>query len=249
MSFESENLYPHLLQAKARGEKKLAVLIDPGKLSEEQLEYLIGIAERSGVHYVFIGGSLLMNDRLDETLNFIRGRCDKPLVLFPGNGLHISKKADGLLFLSLISSRNPELLIGQQVSAAPLLRAAGLEVISCGYMLVDGGKPTTVQYMSNSLPIPSDKTDIAMATALAGEMLGLKTVYLEAGSGANYPVPAEMIKAVAGTISLPLIVGGGIRTAEQARSAWNAGADLLVVGNAIENNPDLIPSLMAAIPE
>ena len=242
-------LYSDLLQAKQQGEKRLAVLIDPDKLRLQRLEQTLELAVSCGVHYFFIGGSLVVNDRLDAVLSGIRERCVVPLVLFPGNSFQLSYRADAILFLSLISGRNPELLIGQHVISAPFLKMSPLEVISTGYMLIDGGVQTAVQYMSNTYPIPANKDDIAVCTALAGEMLGLKLIYLDAGSGARNPVPEPMIEAVGGAISVPLIVGGGIRTPEKAAADLRAGADLLVVGNAIEQDPGLIREMMAAVRE
>jgi putative glycerol-1-phosphate prenyltransferase len=163
-----------------------------------------------------------------------------PVVLFPGSNLYIHSDADGILFLSLISGRNPEFLIGQHVVAAPLLKASGLEILPTGYMLVDGGKPTTVSYISNTQPIPADKADIAACTAMAGEMLGQQLLYLDAGSGAENPVSPGMISAVKKATSLPLLAGGGIRSGEQARNAWEAGADCIVIGNVLESNPGLL---------
>lgn len=240
-------LYENLTAAKQRGEKRLAVLIDPDMPRLQRLEELLNLGIECGVHYFFIGGSLVVNNMLDDVLSGIRQRCDIPLVLFPGNSFQLSYKADAILFLSLISGRNPELLIGQHVIAAPFLKMSPLEVISTGYMLIDGGVQTAVQYMSNTYPIPAGKTDIAVCTALAGEMLGLKTIYLEAGSGALNPVPEHMIEAVRGAISIPLIVGGGIRTPEKAAASLRAGADMLVVGNAVEKEPGLLRELSAVV--
>lgn len=240
-------LRTRLCQAKENGEKRLAVLIDPDKLPEKHLEHTIALAVEAGVHYLLIGGSLMVRSEHDALLHRIRQQADIPLVLFPGSSFQLSHRADAILFLSLISGRNPELLIGQHVIAAPFLRLSALEVISCGYMLIEGGVTTAVQYISNTNPIPAHKDDIAVCTALAGEMLGLRSIYLEAGSGAKSAVPASMIEAVAGTISVPLIVGGGIRSAQQAATAWKAGADLVVVGNAVEKNPELILEFAAAM--
>ena len=184
---------------------------------------------------------------LDELLSDIRRQCDIPLVLFPGNSFQLSWRADAILFLSLISGRNPELLIGQHVVAAPFLKMSPLEIISTGYILVDGGVTTAVQYMSNTYPIPAHKDDIAVCTALAGEMLGLKMMYLEAGSGAIRPVSESMIEAVRGAVSVPLLVGGGIRTPEKAAAKLRAGADVVVIGNAIEQDPGLIREMAAAV--
>jgi putative glycerol-1-phosphate prenyltransferase len=246
VTFTRMQLYTNLVAAKAAGEKRLAVLIDPGKLAPRRLERTVDLAVECGVHYFFIGGSLVVNNMLDSVLTSIRERCAIPLILFPGNSFQLSYRADALLFLSLISGRNPELLIGQHVISAPFLKMSPLEIISTGYMLIDGGVQTAVQYMSNTYPIPANKNDIAVCTALAGEMLGLKLIYLEAGSGAKNPVQESMIEAVHEAISVPLIVGGGIRTAEQAAATLRAGADLIVVGNAIEEEPELIREMVAA---
>ena len=242
-----QQLYTNLLAAKSAGEKRLAILIDPGKLNLRRLEQTVDLAQECGVHYLFIGGSLVVNDLLDSILAGIRERCSIPLVLFPGNSFQLSYRADALLFLSLISGRNPELLIGQHVISAPFLKMSPLEIISTGYMLIDGGVQTAVQYMSNTYPIPADKNDIAVCTAMAGEMLGLKMIYLDAGSGAKNPVSESMVEAVRATIQVPLIVGGGIRTPEQAAAQLRAGADVLVVGNAVEERPELIQELSAVV--
>lgn len=240
-------IYSSLRQAKAEGKKKLAVLLDPDKLRPTQLDRTLAMAAECGVDYFFIGGSLVVNAMLDDLLMRIRETCPIPLILFPGSSFQLSYRADALLFLSLISGRNPELLIGQHVISAPYLKMSPLEIISTGYILVDGGVSTSVQYMSNTSPVPANKSDIAVCTAMAGEMLGLKMMYLEAGSGAKNPVSTEMIEAVAGAISVPLIVGGGIRDAQKATDNLRAGADIIVVGNAIESNPDLIKSMAEAV--
>ncbi len=240
-------ILPDLIAAKAAGHKRLAVLIDPDKLRTQRLAEVVTRSVEAGVDYFFIGGSLIVNNQLDQVLSGIKDRCEIPLILFPGSSFQLSYRADGLLFLSLISGRNPELLIGNHVIAAPYLKISPLEIMSCGYMLVDGGTATTVSYMSNTTPIPAEKADIAMCTAVAGEMLGLKLMYLDAGSGARRPVPTELIEAVSGAIECPLIVGGGIRTPERARLNAEAGADVIVVGNAIEQDPGLIGELAAAV--
>ncbi|HHB52281.1 MAG TPA: phosphoglycerol geranylgeranyltransferase, partial [Saprospiraceae bacterium] len=170
-----------------------------------------------------------------------------PLILFPGNSFQLSYKADALLFLSLISGRNAELLIGNHVVVAPYLKLSPLEIMSTGYMLIDGGVPTTVTYMSNTKPIPANKPDIAASTALAGQFLGLKLIFMDAGSGAQNPITNEMIEAVANTIEIPLIIGGGIKTGEKAYQNAKSGADLIVVGDAIEKNPELISEISEAI--
>jgi phosphoglycerol geranylgeranyltransferase len=247
MQRPDHGLYTGLLDAKRRGEKKLAVLIDPDRLRLKRLEQTIDLAIECGVDYFYIGGSLVVNNMLDQVLAGIRQRCTIPMLLFPGNSFQLSYRADGLLFLSLISGRNPELLIGQHVISAPFLRMSPLEIISTGYMLIDGGVQTSVQYMSNTYPIPAHKDDIAVCTALAGEMLGLKQIYLDAGSGARAPVPESMIEAVASAVQVPVIVGGGIRTPEKVAVNLRAGADLIVVGTAIEKDPQLIRDMAVVI--
>jgi putative glycerol-1-phosphate prenyltransferase len=184
---------------------------------------------------------------LEELVLSIKAQTKIPVILFPGSPSQVTPAADALLYLSLISGRNPELLIGQHVISAPLVKKSGLEIISTGYMVVDGGLPTTVSYISNANPLPSNKNEIAVCTALAGEMLGMKLIYLDAGSGALMPIPTEMIKAVSEQISIPLIVGGGITTPEKAAANCRAGADLIVVGNAIEKDTDLISSICQAV--
>ncbi len=240
-------IYETLKTAKQQQQKKLAVLFDPDKMRLGNMERALDLAIESGVDYFFIGGSLVVNDMLDAVLVNIRKRCPIPLILFPGNSFQLSYRADALLFLSLISGRNAELLIGQHVIAAPFLKMSPLEIISTGYMLVDGGVQTAVQYMSNTYPIPAHKDDIAVCTALAGAMLGLKLLYLDAGSGAKNPVSESMIEAVSSAVEAPLITGGGIRTPEKVAANLEAGADLVVVGNAIEQDAGLIREMAAAV--
>ena len=240
-------IYESISQAKKNHQKKLAVLIDPDQIKLGNMERLVILAAKAEVDYFFIGGSLLVNDKLDHCLVRLKEQCNIPLLLFPGNSFQLSYKADAILFLSLISGRNPELLIGNHVIAAPFLKLSPLEVISTGYMLIDGGIPTTVSYMSNTNPIPANKEDIAVCTALAGEMLGLKQIYLDAGSGAKTPISTNMIEAVSDAIQIPLIVGGGIRTPEKAFENAKAGADVTVIGNAFETNPELLMDIAAAI--
>ena len=240
-------IYQDLIQAKTNGQKKFAVLIDPDKIRLKSFKDVVNISKEANVDYFFIGGSLVVNDMLDIVLDSIRKNCNIPLILFPGNSFQLSYKADALLFLSLISGRNAELLIGKHVITAPFLKMSPLEIISTGYMLIDGGVDTTVNYMSNTNPIPHAKDDIALSTALAGELLGLKLIYLDAGSGAKIPVSKSMIEAVSGSTSVPIIVGGGIKTPEKARENVQAGADLVVVGNAIEHDPELIIEMSSAI--
>lgn len=227
--------------------RKLAVLIDPDKQSEKNLLQLIELAENARVDFFFVGGSLLLQNRFEQTIETIKANSKIPVIIFPGNNYQISKHADAILFLSLISGRNAEYLIGQHVVAAPLIKEANLETIPTGYLLMDGGRISTTSYITQTVPIPNDKPDIAVATALAGEMLGMKLIYLEAGSGAENPVSAEIIKAVKKNISVPLIVGGGIRSAEQAEEICKAGADIIVVGNILEKEPELLMEISLAV--
>lgn len=240
-------IYKSILEKKKKGQKQMAVLIDPDKIIPHRLNQLLDLAQASEVDYFFIGGSLLVKDQIRECIRAIRKNTSIPAILFPGSPLQIYSEADAILLLSLISGRNPELLIGQHVIAAPYLKESELEVVATGYLLIDGGKPTTASYMSNTLPIPSDKVEIAMCTALAGEMLGLKMIYLDGGSGAFQPVPAAIITGVRQATSLPIIVGGGIRTPELAHQAVSAGADLIVVGNILEKEPSLLTKMSLAI--
>ena len=227
--------------------KKLAVLIDPDKPSDAQILSMVEKANAADVDFFFVGGSLLVTDSLDHCIRLIKEHSKIPVLIFPGNSLQISKYCDGFLLLSLISGRNPEMLIGRHVIAAPYLKLYGNEIIPTGYMLIDSGKATSVTYMSDTTPIPHDKDDIAVCTALAGEMLGLKLIYLEAGSGAAMPVSSSMISKVRQMVGLPLIVGGGIKTPEMAAEAAKAGADVIVIGTAFEKEPELLNKFAEAI--
>lgn len=227
--------------------KKFVVLIDPDKPTDEQIIDIVEKSKNVGVDFFFVGGSLLLTDSLDHCIKLIKQHCDIPVLIFPGDSLQISKWCDGFLLLSLISGRNSEMLIGRHVVAAPYLKLYGNEIIPTGYMLVDGGRQTSVSYMSNTTPIPHDKDAIAMCTALAGEMLGLKVIYMDAGSGAIEPISNEMISKVKQTISIPLIVGGGIKTPEQAASMAKAGADIIVVGNALEKSTEKLKEFADAV--
>ncbi len=247
MTTIDNGIYKSFAEAKQTGQKKFAVLIDPDKVRLDNMQQVIDQAKEAQVDYFFIGGSLVVNNMLDHCLESIKKKCDIPMVLFPGNSFQISYKADALLFLSLISGRNAELLIGKHVITAPYLRVSPLEILSTGYMLVDGGVSTTVSYMSNTQPIPANKPDVAMCTALAGQMLGLKMMYMDAGSGAQNPISKDMIESVSGTLDIPLIVGGGIRTPEKAFENVQAGADVVVVGNALEKDPSLLKDIAQAI--
>lgn len=232
-----------LIQSHESSRKLLAVLVDPDKIqSIELLRQFIGSCEYAKVDIILVGGSLLMNDSLEQCIETIKSSTKIPVVIFPGSPLQISGKADAILFLSLISGRNPELLIGSHVVAAPYLKKTGIEILPTGYILIDCGNATTVSYISNTQPIPYHKPEIAAVTALAGEMLGLKLIYADGGSGAQKPISEKTISAIKKQTTIPLITGGGIRNLEDAEKAWHAGADVVVVGTAFENDPTLIHS-------
>lgn len=243
----SNTIYHSLTERKRSGKKSFAVLIDPDKVDNGKMDHLIKLAVEAQVDYFFVGGSLVISNYLDECLQIIKKQCHIPTVLFPGSPSQVSKYGDALLYLSLISGRNPELLIGQHVVSAPIVKKSGLEIMPTGYMVVDGGAPTTVSYISNASPLPSDKNEIAVCTAMAGEMLGMKLIYMDAGSGAKSPIPESMIEQVSKSIQIPLIVGGGIIDPEKAYLNCKAGADVIVIGNAIEKDANLIKEMSAAI--
>lgn len=219
--------------------KLFALLIDPENYSEESLKTTIYLANKSDTDLLLLGGSLVSHD-IEKPIEIIKKMTRIPLFLFPGSLLQLSGKADGILLLSLISGRNPEFLIGNHVLAAPIIRSYKLETISTGYLLIGDKTNTTVEYMSNTTPIPANKKEIAVATAMAGEMLGHQLIYLEGGSGTSQPVPEETIREVKANLSIPLVVGGGIGSGEDAFRAYKAGADMIVVGNSIEKDPELI---------
>ncbi|GAC1380373.1 MAG: geranylgeranylglyceryl/heptaprenylglyceryl phosphate synthase [Ginsengibacter sp.] len=240
-------IYNLLNERKILGKKSFAVLIDPDKVNDQKMEHLIDLSMNAKVDYFLVGGSLVISNYLDECIQFIKRHSNIPVVLFPGSPAQVSKYADALLYLSLISGRNPELLIGQHVVSAPVVKKSGLEIISTGYMVIDGGAPTTVSYISNATPLPADKNEIAMCTAMAGEMLGMKLIYMDSGSGAKIPITESMIEKVSQSISVPLIIGGGIKEPEKAYLNCKAGADVIVVGNAIEKDQHLISEMAAAV--
>jgi phosphoglycerol geranylgeranyltransferase len=223
--------------------KGIAILLDPDKIDYNKLPDLLHDCILNKISYFFVGGSLITNLQLAELVSFIKKYCDIPVILFPGNSLHIEPSADGILLLSLISGRNPEFLIGQHVIAAPILRQSNLEILSTGYILVDSGLQTTVSYISNTTPIPHNKPEIAACTAMAAEMLGMKLIYLDGGSGAKNSVSPQMIASVRKVVDLPIIVGGGINTTDKAKAALEAGADIIVIGNKIESDPEFISEL------
>ncbi|MBL0054873.1 MAG: geranylgeranylglyceryl/heptaprenylglyceryl phosphate synthase [Chitinophagaceae bacterium] len=244
---KASGIYHSLTERKRQGKKSFAVLIDPDKVNDTHMEQLIELARDAQVDYFLAGGSLVISNYLDDCVKLIKSRCDIPVILFPGSPSQVSKYADALLYLSLISGRNADMLIGQHVISAPVVRQSGLEIMPTGYMVIDGGAPTTVSYISNAAPLPSDKTEIAMCTAMAGEMLGMKLIYMDAGSGAKRAISEQMIASVASCIEVPLIVGGGIVEPEKAYLNCKAGADVIVVGNAIEKDASLIREMAAAV--
>nr|WP_315249891.1 geranylgeranylglyceryl/heptaprenylglyceryl phosphate synthase [uncultured Flavobacterium sp.] len=231
-------IYKQILQSKEANQMLLAILLDPDKIIWNNLGYLIEKINHSPATHIFIGGSHVQNNILDELIIALKQKINLPIILFPGNPSQISDQADAILFLSLISGRNPDYLIDHQVDAAPTLKKTKLEIISTGYMLIESGGETAVERISKTKPLDRLKLDLAVATAQAGEMLGNKLIYLEAGSGAKQAVPLEMIQMVAQNIEIPLIVGGGIIDLQGIQNAYEAGADLVVIGTAFENDAD-----------
>jgi phosphoglycerol geranylgeranyltransferase len=240
-------VHDSFIQLRQTKRKAFAVLIDPDKVSTYQVQHLASLCNENKVDYVFLGGSLMVTNHLDECIETFKVHSDIPVILFPGSPSQVSRYADALFYLSLISGRNPELLIGAHVTSAPFVKASGLEILSTGYMVIDGGKPTTVSYMSHSAPIPHDKDDIALCTAMAGEMQGKHVIYMDAGSGAKQPISESMIQLVSMNTGIPLIVGGGIIDPEKAYNNCKAGADVIVVGNAIEKDDSLIREIASAV--
>jgi putative glycerol-1-phosphate prenyltransferase len=240
--------YEALVRIRAQKGAGLLVLIDPDKHALADLQSTCQEFASRGADAFLVGGSLLHQAGFDRYVEAIKNAVDLPTIGFPGSLNQISPSLDAILYLSVVSSRNPEYLFGQHVHAAPLLKRLGIEPISTGYMLVESGRLTTVQYMMHSMPLPRHKPDVAAATALAAEMMGMKMLYTDAGSGADYPVPDYMIRAIRQVCEHPLIVGGGLRSAEQVSEAVSAGADFVVVGHALEQRPDpgLISELAAA---
>ena len=233
----------HLQEAKQKQRKLFSLLIDPDKTGGNELEHTAISAQNAGVDMFFVGGSLLVTNTLFDCVQIIKANCDIPVVLFPGDNMQVVPNADAILLLSVISGRNAEMLIGKHVVAAPSLKNSGLEIIPTGYMLIDSGRPTTASYMSNTNPLPHDKDDIAACTAMAGEMLGLKTIFMDGGSGAQNSVSPSMVKRVADHVDVPIIVGGGLKTPEMALERFDAGATIVVVGNAIEQNGSLLAEM------
>ncbi|MBK6543725.1 MAG: geranylgeranylglyceryl/heptaprenylglyceryl phosphate synthase [Saprospiraceae bacterium] len=243
----SKWILKEIQKKKSLGIKSLAVLIDPDYSKIRNLETTIKLSNESKVDYFFIGGSLVMQDRMDECVKLIRETSNIPIVLFPGSTFQIHAQADALLFLSLLSGRNADYLIGKQVESSMRLFGSKLEIISTAYLLIDGKNSNTASYISQTLPIPNNKPDIALATAMAGQMLNMQLVYLDAGSGAQEPVPVNMIQKLSQFIEIPIIIGGGIRDAETVFQTIHAGADLVVIGNILEENPQQLKSMMNVV--
>jgi putative glycerol-1-phosphate prenyltransferase len=229
-----------LLLNRTSGRRSFAVLVDPDKTNPPACLQLSRTALENRVDFFLVGGSLLTTTFLNSTVRTLKANSNIPVILFPGSNLHIDPSADAILLLSLISGRNPDFLIGQHVIAAPVLKKSKLEILPTGYMLIESGKPTTVSYISNTTPIPYDKPEVAACTAMAGEMLGLQMIYLDAGSGAQRPVSPRTIAAVRKSVEVPVVVGGGITTPQAAEDALQAGADVIVIGNGIEKDPNLL---------
>ncbi|MBP7496975.1 MAG: geranylgeranylglyceryl/heptaprenylglyceryl phosphate synthase [Bacteroidales bacterium] len=227
--------------------KKIALLLDTDKADEKHLKSLINQSKKAKVDFIFVGGSFITKNNFSQVIEFLKRNSKIPVVIFPGSVIQLDDKADAILFLSLISGRNPEMLIGNHIIAAPFLKHSGIEVIPTGYILIESGVSTGVVYMSNTVPIPYNQDAIAAHTALAGEYLGLKMMYIDAGSGAMKTVSESMIAAIKKNISLPLVVGGGIRTTEAAVACCRAGADIIVIGNAFEKDLSLLPKIANAV--
>lgn len=238
-----KNIYKGLLDKSAENKKMFSVLIDPDKQNFADLHKTVSKCNDAQIDFFLVGGSIITKGDIATTVRFIKENSKIPVVLFPGNHQHVTQYADGILFLSLISGRNPSFLIGNQVLAAPIIQKTDLEVLSTGYMLVDCGTTTTAIYMSETAPLPYHKPDIAAATALAGEYLGLKMIYIDGGSGAQKTISTEMIKQVKSVLSIPLIIGGGIKSAMQANEIYQAGADIIIIGNGAEENRSLIQEI------
>lgn len=243
------NFYKRIFEDAEYKRKRLAVLIDPEQCRGSVLAATVAALKTSVPDYIFLGGSHTAGASLDSLIDLLKEEVNAPVILFPGNVGQFSKHADALLFLSLLSGRNAEYLIGQHVCSALSIRDSGIEVIPTGYLLIEGGKLSSVEYISDTRPIPSDKVQIALSTAVAGELLGMKLIYLEAGSGAMFPVQREMIERVSEQLSIPLIVGGGIKKPKQMCMAFDAGADIVVVGNVFERYPSLITEFVLAVAE
>lgn len=246
----ANRLLDTLAGLRARGQKSLAVLLDPDDFEPGRVHQLLHASQQHPIDFFLVGGSLVLTEHQAALLALLKKEAPQvPILLFPSHALHVDAAADGILLLSLISGRNPDFLIGQHIVAAPRLRQSGLQILPTGYMLVDSGRPTTASYISGTAPLPADKPGIAACTAMAGEQLGLRLMYLDGGSGAQRPVPAAMIRAVRAAVDTPLLVGGGLNTGEKLYAALTAGADLVVVGNHLERDPNFLADAVAAVRE
>lgn len=229
-----KSIYSEILAAKATGKKLLAILLDPDKMELQSVVTLTQKIEQSPATHIFVGGSVVQNNIMEELIKLLKENCSLPIVLFPGHPSQIATNADGLLFLSLLSGRNPEYLIEHHINSVSILQNTTLEIIPTGYILIDGNKETAVQRVSKTKPIAREDIDLAFKTAKAGEYLGKKLIYLEAGSGALNPVPTNLITPIAQNLAIPIIVGGGIRSKAAIEQAYAAGADMVVIGTAFE---------------
>jgi phosphoglycerol geranylgeranyltransferase len=240
---KNKKIYQYILNNTNNDVKMFGVLIDPDKQNVKKLLEIVKICNNSAVDFFFVGGSIITQGDIQKTTRLIKENSTKPIIIFPGNPDQVSDYADAILFLSLISGRNPEFLIGHQVTAAPIIKKTDLEVIPTGYLLVDCGTTTTAIYVSDTNPIPHDNAEIAANTALAGEYLGLKLTYIDGGSGAKKCISTTMISKTKAAKNGPLIIGGGIRTPEAAKEIYKAGADIIIVGNGAEENRNLISEI------
>jgi putative glycerol-1-phosphate prenyltransferase len=236
-------IYKDILKAKMKGKKLLAVLLDPDKLTVDSIPPLVSKINSSVATHLFVGGSIVANHQTELIVNEIKKHTALPVILFPGDHNQITNAADGVLFLSLLSGRNPEYLIEQHINAIPKLIHSNLEIIPTGYILINGGITTAVQKVSNTTPIDSDNINLAINTALAGQYSGKQLIYLEAGSGAKSAVPAKLIAEVSKSLNIPLIVGGGLRTNAQIQNTYEAGANIVVIGTAFEDNSDFLENI------
>ena len=236
-----------LKECVARRGAGFIVLIDPDKKNDKNIDQCVESANQNGADALFVGGSIMMDSLYQQRVERIKSMAEIPIILFPGGVNQLNNNYDAMLFMSLLSGRNPHYLIGEQVIAAPIVKDYGIETIPTGYLLIDGGSPTTVEFISGTRPIPSNRPDIAVSHALAGQFLGMQLIYLEAGSGALNKVSEEMIKQVSNEINIGLIVGGGIRTPEDAKSIVDAGASYVVIGSVLEKSTTLITEFSSAI--
>ena len=241
------SIFTDLITAVSKKGAVYVVLIDPDRNDEDSIQDCVQKANKSGVDALFVGGSLMMDSKCSDRVKLIKSYSNIPVIFFPGGVGQLNSHYDAMLFMSVISGRNPHYLIGEQVIAAPLVKDMGIETIPTGYILIDGGAGSTVEFMSGTRPIPMDRVDVTVAHALAGQYLGMKLIYFEAGSGANYPVSSDLIKAVNDVIDVPMIVGGGIRTPEVAAELVHSGASIIVTGTVIEDDASRMKEFSDAI--